>query len=180
MRFLLVTILALVLGLPSFGQGKDYSDLTTIYRQGKSLADSLVASGVDTLISCTEGHAGCFGTRPLSIIYWKHKGVTTTVIYKEELRTKKKKHFVTMSQSVYIGKEYSTEFLEKYFDKIAKDTLRPYRYLIDYSFTEIRAQLGNRTLLTTIVYPYKLPDSLSYLLAFRDNFLLYYYTLAAR
>lgn len=144
----LLAFLCVVASINVYAQKNDYDDLSTIQDESKRFMDSLVASGVDTVIRYYKGSAGCPSIRPQSIVYWCHNRVPSAVIYSQAVQRKKQREIVFMRVHYYteLFWPYSLSFYDRNFDKIQNDTVgKRGKYIFNYTFEVMDLVLGERS-----------------------------------
>ena len=160
----------------SMAQSSAYDDLSTIRNESKKFTDSLISTGIDTVISYYYGSAGCPAVSPLSIIYWRQNNETSIKIYKAKSKLRKKKWLVMLDEHCFTGllESYSVYFLEKNFNKISGDSIldNAQTYILNYTFEEIYVKTKTRNLKYSISCNSRDSNSERYRLRFIDDFLL--------
>jgi len=170
-------------------QQNRYDALSTIQDASKRFSDSLIAKGVDTLISYYFGYAACpSASSPVAFIYWSHKGSSQVVIFREVRPAKKKKRYWPMV--IYYhecdGIPFSVSYFEHNYDKIALDsplTSQPGKrtiWVFNHPFEAIDVRVGDLRIKYDIMTSQRNYNPDSYKIAFIDNFrsfiLTYFYT----
>jgi hypothetical protein len=154
-----------------FGQKHAYDNLTTVRDKSTRFTDSLISNNIDTIISYYTGSASCPALPPKSIIYWKHKGITSAVVFKTKTKHKREKlgeyHFNKLPE------EYDMSYFDKNVDRISQDVFNDsaHRYIMNYTFEEMLVKMGGSNLKYSFRAFNRDVNTESYKVAFIDNFL---------
>ena len=178
MRIVALILLFLIRSTASSGQSA-YSDLTTIKTESEHFTDSLIANGVDTVVSYYFGYASCPTlSQPFAFVYWAKNNIPSMVIFKEITRIRKRKRYTGYETHNYLGAGiplYSFYYFDKNFTNICQDSLIDHSnlYIFDYPFEDVRVKVANKDIKISIKSTCREDNLSSYKIAFIDDFRLF-------
>ncbi len=118
-------IVLLFLTIPVWSQQKDYSPYSTLWERFSYLKDSLLASGVDTLIFYHKGNTGCPSAMPpTAILYWQKEGnIRSRIIITKTRYNKRKRQRKDYWEEWASFEPYPLRFLTENANKIESDSV---------------------------------------------------------
>ena len=163
-----------------YAQKHTYDALSTILETRRSITDSLLLHGVDTVISYYFGYASCpSASAPVAFIYWCKNGASKVAIIKERWRQYKKKEPQTemaIYYAEYDGLPYSVNYFGYHYEKIIQDSLQLPKYekgtlfILNYPFEDMVIKVGGRQTKYGVMDSQRDPNPDSYKIALIDNF----------